>query len=390
MDYNSIFNLVVGSIFIGVERQGNLLKIKYWSIRISVLLGSVFIGLLVCEIILRLFFFQPVGRIGVVREFKPSAFPGIGYELLPDHTYEYRYGPSHPFGLPLIIPVRINHFGFRGGELRREKAPGTVRILAIGDSYTFGQGVLEPDIYHAVLKRELERTAPEGVKIEVINAGVPGYNFVQEVLWYRNYCVKFHPDIVLWGFNTNDGHAHPGYRVNALGVLTSTDQHREKANPLIIRKPRQMWTLQDFLITHSQIARQFQSRILRHEFRGKHPATLNPPRKFFPMEVMNTYFQALETIIRNTDTPFLAVVFSMLRAQSKKQWKTGDWFISRCKSAGLPCIDLQHVLDSRPIKEFRVHPTDYHPNAKAHRIYAEQIIKCLKWDGNKLTVRCCN
>src|SRR3989338_3328401 len=34
----------------------------------------------------------------------------------------------------------INHFGYRGKDFSLEKSPGTLRVLAVGDSFVFGVG----------------------------------------------------------------------------------------------------------------------------------------------------------------------------------------------------------------------------------------------------------
>jgi lysophospholipase L1-like esterase len=70
---------------------------------------------------------------------------------------------------PQDIVVRINSDGYRGPEINR--GHGQFRILAIGDSCTFGT-LLPPFGYPRALERELRR---RGVEAEVINAGVEGY-----------------------------------------------------------------------------------------------------------------------------------------------------------------------------------------------------------------------
>jgi hypothetical protein len=44
------------------------------------------------------------------------------------------------------VTVRINSAGWRGKEFSPQKTEGTIRILGIGDSFTFGKAV-EEDIY---------------------------------------------------------------------------------------------------------------------------------------------------------------------------------------------------------------------------------------------------
>src|SRR3989338_5125678 len=52
-----------------------------------------------------------------------------------------------------------NSFGFRGKEFTREKRRGVYRIIAIGDSCTFGVGVSDDEhTYPALLEKKLNET----------------------------------------------------------------------------------------------------------------------------------------------------------------------------------------------------------------------------------------
>src|SRR5438874_2643238 len=44
-------------------------------------------------------------------------------------------------------PVHINSHGTRGPDFQTQKPPGTLRILSLGDSRTFGWGLSEPETY---------------------------------------------------------------------------------------------------------------------------------------------------------------------------------------------------------------------------------------------------
>src|SRR5262245_55041082 len=55
----------------------------------------------------------------------------------------------------LAYRVRINSLGFRGNEFTLEKKPGTVRVLCLGDSYTFGPYVEDDRTFPAMVERAL-------------------------------------------------------------------------------------------------------------------------------------------------------------------------------------------------------------------------------------------
>jgi hypothetical protein len=98
--------------------------------------------------------------------------------------------------VPVFGNKRLNSSsrGIRGtGEPAFEKPPGRRRILAFGDSFTFGEGVSDAETYAAALEDLLPGH-------EVINFGVHGYGHDQMLLYLREEGVRYHPDVVLLGF----------------------------------------------------------------------------------------------------------------------------------------------------------------------------------------------
>jgi lysophospholipase L1-like esterase len=90
--------------------------------------------------------------------------------------------------------------GLRGPEVADD---GTRRILAVGDSCTWGWGTTEDQSYPAVLKRLLDQRDTERHHT-VINAGVPGYTTYQGLEYFRERGVLLHPELVIIGFGFND------------------------------------------------------------------------------------------------------------------------------------------------------------------------------------------
>ena len=74
-----------------------------------------------------------------------------------------------------------------------------LKILALGDSFTFGEGVEMEETYAKVLERILKEQYT-GKNIEVINIGVPGYGNDQELRVLKKDGKYYKPDLVLVGF----------------------------------------------------------------------------------------------------------------------------------------------------------------------------------------------
>jgi hypothetical protein len=95
----------------------------------------------------------------------------------------------------------INALGLRDRERRFEAAPGTHRLLVLGDSFAEGFSVPFEDSAAQVLERSLSRAE---CLVEVIAAGTVGYSTDQEYLYYREEGRRFGPQAVLLFFYYND------------------------------------------------------------------------------------------------------------------------------------------------------------------------------------------
>ena len=114
----------------------------------------------------------------------------LGYALV--HDFDY-------FGW-----IHIDHQGFRGPNVDVEKKPGVVRIMAVGSSTTFDPGVSDDAAaWPARLQYWLGQLAPADT-VEVINAGVPGYHAIEDVIRLETELYQYHPDLILLYEGHND------------------------------------------------------------------------------------------------------------------------------------------------------------------------------------------
>jgi hypothetical protein len=90
--------------------------------------------------------------------------------------------------------LNTNSKGIRGKiDFPYTKDQERLRILIIGDSFTFGDEVSDAETYSYYLQQMLPHT-------EVINMGVHGYGHDQMLILLRQEGVKYEPDIVILGF----------------------------------------------------------------------------------------------------------------------------------------------------------------------------------------------
>jgi lysophospholipase L1-like esterase len=95
------------------------------------------------------------------------------------------------------------------------------RVLVLGDSFTFGDGVAAEEVWTAVMERTLR---DRRVEILVFNAGVEGYNTRSEAHYLFELEPVLKPDVVVLGFVANDVYTNQPLYV---APSSSVDEHRE-------------------------------------------------------------------------------------------------------------------------------------------------------------------
>lgn len=106
--------------------------------------------------------------------------PMLGYKMLPNVT---RNALTHDFQ----IVYRTNSMGLREKELGET---GKYKIIFLGDSMTFGEGVDIGMRFSDIIEKEIEN-------VYTVNAGVPGYGIHQMYLWLKDYGLGLKPDLVI-------------------------------------------------------------------------------------------------------------------------------------------------------------------------------------------------
>jgi len=86
-----------------------------------------------------------------------------------------------------------------------ERSPNIFRIIALGDSFTYGLYVDTKDNWVEQLEDDLNSKHCLKVnKFEVINLGVQGYDPQYTVERYKRRGIKYRPDLILWLLVKND------------------------------------------------------------------------------------------------------------------------------------------------------------------------------------------
>jgi len=101
------------------------------------------------------------------------------------------------------ITAKISSQGIRNKEVTLPKPANTYRILALGDSFTFGEGVNQDEAWPQMLEKELNGLEKEK-KIEVVNAGKPGASPTDIRQICRAYVDRFGIDSIVYAMFADD------------------------------------------------------------------------------------------------------------------------------------------------------------------------------------------
>ena len=124
--------------------------------------------------------------------------PALFWRLRPNHVIV----PSKSAPESSARGIHVNSRGLRGAETASFPAPGVVRLACLGDSHTFGWGVEDDQAFPTLLDAGL---AGDGVPVECVNAGAPGYSSRQVgIMLERVVLPDLHPQVVLLAFGHND------------------------------------------------------------------------------------------------------------------------------------------------------------------------------------------
>jgi hypothetical protein len=234
-----------------------------WIKNIALMVVSITIALLICEGSVRIF---GLGGTSLTRGMLHQYDPDAGWRCYPN--LDTRYILPESFN----VRVRCNSQGLRDSEKRFAKPPGIRRIVVLGDSFMWGYGVENEEMFSAVLQDLISGS-------ETVNFGVNGYSTVQELVRLEIEGLRYEPDVTVLVFVWNDlednfDDKHGGRPVAVL----EEDNFLRIAN----RPVRRHWKspLKQWFRHHSHLFRfgEYNIELLKLKFRDNQRADLSIPK----------------------------------------------------------------------------------------------------------------
>ena len=97
--------------------------------------------------------------------------------------------------------VQTNRVGLRNTE---EPSNNAFRILAVGDSLTFGPYLANEDAWPAWAENYVRQYYHSTDRVQVFNAGIAGYTIADELAYLKEKGADFHPGLVVLAVCEND------------------------------------------------------------------------------------------------------------------------------------------------------------------------------------------
>ena len=152
-----------------------------------------------CELTVRYVVnFFPTKRIALVRLADMTHPERLRYSAHP--LLQFTGTPASTFAGSLFREraTRYNSLGFRGREFTYRKTSGLIRVACLGASTTESG-------YPQRLEEFLNTNAPEGVRFEVLNFGIAGWNSGHSLVNFVLNVRDFSPDFVVVHHGGNEG-----------------------------------------------------------------------------------------------------------------------------------------------------------------------------------------
>ena len=170
------------------------MKFRIALLYLGIIVGTVIFG----EMLARMYEWTPsrdeyaADRLGQWRYYHSPA--GFG-DLAPGqdgHWVIWFHRPYH---------VQTNSVGLRNVA---ELSNSAFRILAVGDSQTFGAYVANEDTWPAWTENNLNLHFKDPARVQVLNAGIAGYTISDELAYLKDKGVELRPKLVLLAVIEND------------------------------------------------------------------------------------------------------------------------------------------------------------------------------------------
>ena len=318
---------------------------------VATALGLV-VAVVIAEVTLRALSLAPSAAISTVTESEFQRVPGI---FEPGQQIVDRQLAALPFA------VRIDSLGFRGADFPVRKRPGELRILSVGDSFTYGDFVDDDSTLPAVLQRDL--TAGCSRPVTVVNAGVGG-STITTAVHMVDRAWGLSPDVVLLTFVEND---IDDLRNDMWGELAANRRAKSRFPLSVIYPVLRRSALWNFSL-------KLRGRVRAVGFSSLPSTPVDPGSRSDVPVLRAKYARILDSLakdVRARGRSFILVAFpSHLTMSGITSTEQLQWLERTGKDRNVPTFDLLDPLHASRLSTTSLYllPYDGHPSPRGYEI----------------------
>lgn len=273
-----------------------------------------------------------------------------------------------------------NSLGYREREVTMPKPEGVYRIVMLGDSFGYGQGIPVETRFSNILERELNAAQPDASAstFEVLNFSSPGSTTKDQIQLLQEVVLPLEPDFVLVQWLPNDFEDQTARWQTQLKPLMPNDKlHRkwQRTSALYFLLNNQWQNLKPvFGVEQLSYA---QKLMLPFSEPGSDEYTQAAQPMIDFLAALQASGAGFALVLHPMLHPNLASDYLMLPLHELVQ--------GMCVSAGATCLDLSPPFTARgadfDMTSLWVNRFDPHPGAEANRMVADFILDGLAPDA---------
>lgn len=300
---------------------------------------------------MRLYNWEPVPATYEGKKY--SAVPGGRIECMnPKVMRPYFQGAGNQN--PGCVFYSVNNLGFRNNYEVGAKPADTKRYVLVGDSFSYGFGVLEEDTFASKLE---EMWKLEGKKVEVLNASVPAAALPEYKVILNEKVAGLKPDVLIIGLNLND-------------IMTfNTSLIIENISKSYNWPLRKVSKLVDFYC-HTRERRESSEENIKTILK-----TLTPDR----LLALNVFVKETKAFADKHKSRLYFIVhpifFNLENYPFKDVHAKVDQILS---SEGVEYHDFLQDFEGKKSEQYWMTINDQHPNENAHQVYFDVLYKELR------------
>ena len=260
--------------------------------------------------------------------------------------------------------IFLNKEGYRDIERTYNKDKNTIRIVVLGDSFTFGSGIKNVnDRYSKKLEKILNNKSKK-IDYEVLNFGKPGVDTEFEIKILKNEALRYDPDIIIVGYVLNDFRDKDAIKAKK-GLNTYffwLDIYLRRYSYL-------------YHFTNKGFNIAFEATGFRKSYYQTIIDAFNSENN---KEFNKLYFKELKELSQNNNATLIIVVFPFIYKLDDYPFAMPHGFIAQAGDEyGITVLDLLPYFKNLDEKKLIANRYDNHPNELGHQIAADAIYEKL-------------